>query len=131
MANWEGINNSFSQRLSNLWAETPIAWDNAIYNPTTDTSWVRATLVPSYTENNALATSVIHYGIFWVQIFVSLNKGTSEAYRLASMLEPLFSNVEFDEVVCYAAETSRTGDEGNGWYQLNVRANFWSNERVS
>ena len=129
MANWSEINNAFTSRLSSNWLETPIAYDNAPYSPIPDQEWIRATLIPAYSQNAELSASTMHYGIFWRQIFVPLNKGTGRAYEIATMLDAIFSNKQFDEVVCYAAETSRTGDDGNGWYQLDLRVNFWSNER--
>ena len=129
MANWSEINNSFTSRLNTLWAETPIAFDNVDYTPVVNTEWIRATLIPAYSENAQLAVSTMHYGIFWIQIFVPLSSGTGRAYEIATMLDAIFSNKQFNEVVCYAAETSRAGDDGNGWYRLDFRVNFWSNER--
>lgn len=128
MANWVEINNSFSQRMA-TWTETPIAWDNTDYIPTKGQEWIRCTLLPSTSENNELGTSKIHYGIFWIQIFVSKLTGTGRAYELANLLDALFSNVQFDDIVCYASDVQRTGDEGHEWFQLNVRVNYWSHER--
>lgn len=129
MANFAEINNSFSQRMS-TWVETPIAWDNVDYKPTDGQEWIRCTLLPSTTENNELGQSKINYGIFWIQIFVPRLTGTGRAYELADMLDALFSNVQFDDIVCYASDVQRTGDEGHDWYQLNVRVNYWSHERI-
>lgn len=129
MANFSEINNSFSQRMS-AWVETPIAWDNVDYTPVEDQEWIRCTLLPSTTENNEIGTSKINYGIFWIQIFVPKLTGTGRAYELADMLDALFSNVQFDDIVCYASDVQRTGDEGHDWFQLNVRVNYWSHERI-
>lgn len=128
MANWVEINNSFSQRMA-TWTETPIAWDNMDYIPTKGQEWIRCTLLPSTSENNELGVSKIHYGIFWIQIFIPKLTGTGRAYELANMLDALFSNVQFDNIVCYASDVQRTGDEGHEWFQLNVRVNYWSHER--
>jgi len=130
MAGWEGINNAFTTRLNTNWIETPIAWDNVSYDPVEGNEWIRATLIPSTTQNAALGKAKKHFGIFWLQIFVPLNGGTGRAYELAEMLDAIFSNMSFDEVVCYAADITRTGDDGNGWFQLDVRVNFWSFERI-
>lgn len=127
MPDQEAINNSFSQRM-NTWTETDIAWDNMDYVPTVGTEWIRCTLLPSLTENNELGTSKIHYGIFWIQIFTPENTGTGRAYELAEMLDAIFSNQTFDDIVCYASDVQRTGDEGHGWFQLNLRVNYWSHE---
>ena len=129
MANWDEINNAFSTKLSAEWVTTDIAWDNVPYEPTDDSEWVRATLIPVTTENASLADSVKHFGIYSIQIFVPLQAGSGRAYELATSLEAMFANTQFSEVVCYTAETTRTGDDGTGWYQLNVNINFWSYER--
>lgn len=128
MPNWTEINNSFTQRMA-TWTETDIAWDNTDYVPTTGVEWIRCTLLPSPTINSNLGTSKIHYGIFWIQIFTPENTGTGRANELAEMLDAMFSNLEFDDIVCYASDVQRTGDEGHGWFQINVRVNYWSHER--
>lgn len=128
MANWEQINNSFSNRISTLWTHTSVAWDNVDYTPTRGQEWIRCTLLPSITENNELGKSVINYGIFWVQIFVPRLSGTGRAYELANLLDAMFSNVQFDDIVCYASDVRRSGETDQEWFQLNVRINYWSHE---
>ena len=130
MANHTEINNSFSARLLANWSETDIAYDNIDYKPITGQEWIRCTNIPSITINSALGDSVIHYGIYWIQVFTPLNIGTGRAYELADMLTALFANQQFDEIVCYTADVQRTGDEGHEWFQLNVRINYWSHERT-
>jgi hypothetical protein len=129
VANWNDINNAFSAKLSAEWATTDIAWDNAPYEPTSGQEFIRGTMVPVTTENASLADSVKHFGIYTIQVFVPLQAGSGRAYELTSALEAIFTNTEFSEVVCYAADTTRTGDDGNGWYQVNLNVNFWSYER--
>jgi hypothetical protein len=129
MANLSEINNAFSNRLSS-WVETPIAWDNVDYTPEEGQEWIRAVLLPSSPENNELGLSVINYGLFWIQIFVPKLIGTGRAYELATMLVDLFSNTQFDDIVCYTADVQRSGDNENNWFQLNVRIKYWSHERT-
>lgn len=126
MANWNEINNAFSTKLGAEWTETDIAWDNAPYEPIVGQEWIRATLIPVNTENASLSANTKYIGIYLVQIFVPLQGGSGRAYELSNIVELMFANTEFSEVVCYSAETLRTGDDGNGWYQLNVNVNFWS-----
>ena len=128
MSDWNEINNAFTERLNDNWTETPIAYDNIYYNPTPHTEWVRAYTRPATTINNELGTSVIHFGIFWIEVNCPLSQGSGRAYELCSLLEPLFSNVQFGDIVCYAAQTTRTG-ENKGWYQLELRADFWVHDR--
>ena len=129
MADWSSINNAFTNRLSTNWSTTDVAWDNVPYESTEGQEWVRAVLLPVTTENAAMGTAKKHYGIFWLQVFTPLNSGTGRGYELAEMLDGIFGNSNFDDVVCYASEITRTGDDGNGWYQTDVKVNFWSFER--
>ena len=129
MANWDEINNALSTRLNDNWVTTPIAWDNVPYDPTPNQEWVRAAMIPTVTENAALADATRRQGIYAIQIFTPLNRGSGRAYELADMLSAIFSNQQFSNVVCYAAETTRIGDEGNGWYEVVLQINFWSQER--
>lgn len=128
MADWNAINNAFSQRLNTNWVTTPIAWDNVPYTPQEGQEWIRAALLPTTTENASLASSKKHFGIYAIQIFTPLNGGSGRGYELADMLSAIFANQQFGDVVCYAPETTRIGDEGNGWYEIVLKINFWSYE---
>lgn len=130
MANFNTINNAFSKRIIAQWTATPIAWDNAIYNPSEGTEFIRCTNLPSTSINHEIGVSKINYGIYWIQIFIPKNSGTGRAYELADMLDAIFSNTQFDEITCYASDVQRTGDEGHNWFQLNFRINYYSHERI-
>jgi hypothetical protein len=128
MADYDTIRIAFANRLSSGYSTTPIVWDNSHFEQQ-QSSWIRATLIPSDVENTTLGTLRKRFnGLFWIQIFVPLKTGTSQAYQIAKEIDLLFANVEFSNIVCYTANTTRSGDTGDGWYQLNVRVNFWSNE---
>jgi len=114
------------KHLSDNWSTTEIAFDNADFDVPTD-AWLRCFLRPVLTENVALGgLAKRDYASFWIQVFIPLNIGSGLAYEYAAILEALFSNIVIDGVNFYAAETHRVGDEGNGWFQLNVRAQCWA-----
>ncbi len=128
MAKFSEIRTALESRLKTNYSTTEISWDNTSSNPNDD-GWIRATMIPATIENSALgALSKRYSGIFWIQVFTPLLKGTKAAYDIAEELEAIFSNQQFDEVVCYASEITRTGNEGKGWFQLNVKVHFWSHE---
>lgn len=129
MADWNEINNTFSSRLNTNWIETPIAWDNVPYTPSEGAEWIRGTVIPFPSENTALGKATVNKGLFVIQIFTPLNGGSGRAYELVDMLSAIFANQQFSDIICYAAETQRIGDDENGWYQLNLNINFWSYER--
>ena len=128
MATLSQIQHAFEKRLKDNYLSTPIAWDNVSFSPPSSGGWIRPTLLPVATKNASLGLSKRYSGIFWIQVFAPLLSGSKLAYEIAEELEVLFSNKQFDEVVCYASEITRTGNEGKGWFQLNVKVHFWSHE---
>lgn len=117
------------EQLANNWTSTPIAYDNAPFDPPNNpkSPWIRCALHPIYSENAALGgLAKRDYATFWMQVFIPLNTGSGSAYDYAKELEILFSNKTINGLTFYQAETSYVGDEGNGWFQLNVKAQCWA-----
>lgn len=130
MARLSKVRQELETYLNDNYSATEIAWDNVVFNQTND-AWIRAVLIPTTTENVSLGGLSKRYnGIFWIQIFSRLTLGTKLAYDIAEEIEDLFSNKIFGEVICYASEITRTGNEGKGWFQLNVKTPFWSHEII-
>ena len=128
MASLTQIKISFDTMLQDNWTTTEIAWDNDDTFAKGSEPWIRAVLIPSLTANADLQGLERHYGIYTVSVFVPLNSGTGNAYSYANTIRELFSNTTFDSIVCYAAEIRRIGDDGNGWFMMNVLINFWSDQ---
>lgn len=128
MATLSEIKISFEQRIAANYSTTIVKYDNTELKDIGNNAWVRATMIPTATENASIGVSKRYNGIFWFQVFVPLSIGTELAYQIIEELEALFSNVEFDEVVCYASETVRMGNEGKGWFRMDLRSPFWSHE---
>jgi len=123
---FDDIREACEDHLATNWSDTTIAYDNVKFDIPTS-AWIRCFLRPVSTENSSIGgLSKRNYASFWIQIFTPLNSGTGLAYDYAEKLEVLFSNITLNGIVFYAAETIRVGDEGNGWYQLNVRAECWA-----
>ena len=130
MINWKTLREAFEQRLRDNYTTTEIAYDNTKFTPPT-TSWIRAVLLPVNTENAALGGLCVRQeGIFWIQIFVPLNSNTDEAYTLAAEVSLIFENVQFSGITCGAPDTVRIGDEGRGWYQVNVKVPFYYHDSL-
>lgn len=115
------------ERLTNNWVDTPIAFENAPFEVPRGTPWIRAQLNPVLTENAALGgLAKRDYASFWIQIFTPLNEGYGQAYDYAAKLSKMFSNITVGGVTFYAAETFRIGDDGSGWFQVQIRAQCWA-----
>ncbi|MCP3665748.1 MAG: hypothetical protein GY696_25175, partial [Gammaproteobacteria bacterium] len=62
MAKTSEIRNAFESRLSANYSTTDIAWDNSTFDQT-NSSWIRAVLIPTRTENAVLGgLSKRYYG---------------------------------------------------------------------
>lgn len=86
--------------------------------------WARLANVPglSSTPEVGVRPCVRRTGIIIVQLFVRSNTGTLAITRAADTLVRHFEyysdpNGAFE---CYAASANEIGDEGNGWWQVNI-----------
>ena len=86
--------------------------------------WARLAGVPglSSTPEVGIGPCVRRTGIIVIQLFVPTYKGTLAITKAADTLVEHFEFYSdptgpFD---CYAASASTVGDDGHGWYQINV-----------
>ena len=108
------------------WTDTPIAFDNDVFEKQ-EGSWIRCGLRPLRIENASLGNVCQRIeALFTIQVFTPLNIGAGEAYGLSDKLIQLFSNQVIDGVNCYQATASYIGDEGYGWFQVNVSVPCWA-----
>ena len=93
------------------------------FNPAGRAIWARLADIPalSSTPEIGLSPKVRRTGLIVVQQFVPSYKGTLAITRAADALVQhfeFFSEAGFD---CYAASATTVGDDGNGWYQVNIQ----------
>ena len=93
------------------------------FNPAGRAIWARLADIPalSSTPEIGLSPKVRRTGLIVVQLFVPSYKGTLAITRAADALVQhfeFFSEAGFD---CYAASATSVGDDGNGWYQVNIQ----------
>lgn len=96
------------------------------FNPAGKTIWARLADIPglSSTPEVGLSPCVRRTGIIIVQLFVPSYKGTLAITRAADTLVQhfeFFSEGGFD---CFAASAATIGDDGNGWYQVNIQVPY-------
>lgn len=96
------------------------------FNPAGKTIWARLADIPglSSTPEVGLSPCVRRTGIIIVQLFVPSYKGTLAITRAADTLVQhfeFFSEGGFD---CFAASSAVIGDDGNGWYQVNIQVPY-------
>lgn len=93
------------------------------FNPARRAIWARLADIPalSSTPEIGLSPKVRRTGLIVVQLFVPSYKGALAITRAADALVQhfeFFSEAGFD---CYAASATTVGDDGNGWYQVNIQ----------
>ncbi|WP_430491635.1 phage tail terminator-like protein [Pseudomonas fulva] len=94
------------------------------FDPSGKSIWARLADVPglSSTPEIGIAPCVRRTGIIVIQLFVPSYKGNLAITKAADTLVEHFEFYSdpigpFD---CYAASASTIGDDGHGWYQVNV-----------
>jgi len=117
-------------RLKTQWgAITPIEWPNLTFAaPNPAAPWMRFTIK----EGDAAQLSIgadkkdrRHPGIITLQFFDGLNKGDGPLTRLADQAVDIFQNWCGATVRCLTASVKTIGNDGQGWYQINVTIPFY------
>ncbi|MNJ21386.1 hypothetical protein D3C77_157360 [compost metagenome] len=111
------------------WAGIPAAdvdYPNSAqpFDPAGKTIWARLADIPglSSTPEIGIGPCVRRTGIIMIQLFVPSYKGTLAITKAADTLVQHFEFYSdptgpFD---CYVASAATVGDDGHGWYQINV-----------
>lgn len=111
-------------RFHTQWNDTTrVAWPNAKFDPTPGQPWVRLSILTADAETVSLpapTTRYRHGGMVSVQVFVPDNEGDERAKDLAELACGIFRGVSADGVNYQAPYVTEGGNDGNGWYMLNV-----------
>lgn len=111
------------------WAGIPVGAvdypnNSETFDPAGKPIWARLADVPglSSAPEIGIGPCVRRTGIIIVQLFVPSYKGTLAIIKAA---DTLVQHFEFysdptGPFECYAASASTVGDDGHGWYQVNV-----------
>ena len=120
--------------FSDAWnAETDIAWPDLKFDIPNNQSWVRF----NCQENDGEQVSIgnpgnnrfRHYGIVTIQVFQPQGQGSIEARQLATDALGVFMGSQTTNgVIFYDVQGRQIGNDGNGFYQINVAASFYYDE---
>jgi hypothetical protein len=127
--------NELRSRFNVAWGiTTPIAWPNLNFTPPNpQASWVRFQIVDGESNQiglGAMPATTRYAGIIWVQIFTKQDIGDGAAYALADTVKSIFHNWCGNTVRCFQAKIKTVGNEGNGWFQVNVSIPFIRDESI-
>lgn len=93
------------------------------FNPAGKTIWSRLADIPGLSSASevGLSPKVRRTGIIVIQLFVPSYKGTLAITRAADTLVQHFEFYSQDGFDCFVASVATIGDDGNGWYQVNIQ----------
>jgi hypothetical protein len=63
-------------------------------------------------------------GIITIQVFTKQGENSVPAITLANEILKLYEGVENSGILYYDAFVKEIGDDGRGWYQINVLTGF-------
>jgi hypothetical protein len=109
--------------LIDNWTETPIALPNGKPLTIKGQPWIRLSIVPyTHTRSSAVEeTTQVMDGDIVLQVFVVTGTGDGQATKLADAAADLFNGFSSIGMVCLTPrEPIVRGDDGRGWYQIDV-----------
>lgn len=94
----------------------------------TDTPWVRFNILHASgyqaTMGNPSGNRFERIGIITVQIFVPQGNNAVTATEIATTILKLYEGVENSGILYSNAYAKEVGNDGRGWYQINVLTEF-------
>jgi hypothetical protein len=121
------IQNALTQQLSQVSGLPTIAYANAGFEPTKGVDYVRPALLPAKSELFTLEVGK-HQGIYQVDLYTSLNKGTAPLLLLADSIRDKFLSerrLTSDTDVIYIQEISISpAQRVEGWWSCYVEINY-------
>ena len=130
MGVFNDIQNALNQKLQSLSGSLPlILWPNSQKEPLKGVDYLRPTLLPASSENYTLNNGNYHQGIYQIDIFVDLNKGTSTALSIADQIRTLFlrqSIVKNTTIVHIQNISMSQAQRDEGWWHVFVEVNYLS-----
>jgi hypothetical protein len=91
MGVFNNIQNALNTKLASIVGIPTVYYPNDNNEPTRGTNFVRPTLLPASSELYTINNENYHSGIYQVDIFTKLNKGTSEALLIADSIREAFN----------------------------------------
>lgn len=116
------------------WASaTEIAWPDMEFNIPDDATWVRFNCQENGGRQVAMGdpgnNRFRRFGIVTIQVFQPAGTASQDARTKAAAARDIFTgNQTSNGVVFYDVSAQQVGNDGNGFYQINIFAPFWYDE---
>lgn len=92
MGVFTNIETALHTRLATLSGLPAVAWPNVAFVPTENTQFLRPTMLIDATKLHTLAGGEQHGGIYQIDVYVPLEKGSSALLTLLDSIESLFKS---------------------------------------
>ena len=116
-----------SAKLKADWIACAVAWPNGKPLTIRNLPWLRPSIVPYGTSRPTApgSTTKVMDGDIVLQLFVPTGTGDGPATQLADQAVALFDGFAAEGLVCMTPrEPTIRGDDGRGWYQIDVAIPF-------
>lgn len=133
-ADYQDIKTEIWQELNNQWNnETPIAWDNVEFSPTTGSEYISVFVDPA-DENPVSVGSQNLYRIIGelvIPVYTEQGIGTARNDELADKVSNIFRGKDLNGKIQFSGSVhNRVGiTSSGGWYRSNVRVKFTAHIR--
>lgn len=120
--------------FNTAWASaTKIAWPDIDFTIPNDETWIRFTCEENDGEQVSMGdpgnNRFRHYGLVTVQVFQPKGQGSIDARSKAATALGVFMGAETSNgIKFYNVRGRQVGNDGNGFYQINVLASFYYDE---
>lgn len=127
--NYEDATAAVRAHFETEWAnETPIAWPDVAFTPPERAPWVRFTMLHADGYQASIGdpgnNRQRRVGQVIVQVFQPQGEGSKQARQLADRAVDAFMNADVDGIHFHDVFAREIGNDGQGWYQINVIARF-------
>lgn len=120
--------------FNTAWANaTPIAWPDLKFTIPSDENWIRFNCQENDGEQVSMGSPgsnrFRHYGVVTIQVFQPQGQGSKAARQLATDALGVFMGAQTTNGVIFHDVAGRQiGNDGNGFYQINVVSSFYYDE---
>lgn len=128
MSTFNNIQNALNNRLSSVTNLPTVAWPNNAFAPVQATSYVRPTFLPARGDLNTLAGQGRHIGLYQVDVFVQLKKGTSPLLLIADSIRDHFnaqkSLTSGSDIIFIQATSISSPRRIESWWSCSVEIEY-------
>lgn len=121
------IQNALTSQLANIVGLPPIAYSNVEFNPVQGSSYIRPTLIPAKSVIYSL-TQGKHMGIYQVDIFTQVDKGSAPLFLIADSIRDAFkanlSLVSGGDTIFIQEVGISKAQRVDGWWTCFVEVNY-------